>query len=119
MDTNTFQSILRKIKPIIAKEDTHLRSFISPGERLSLTLRYLATGETFRSLTYQFRVAHNSISAIISEVLDPVYQSYKSEYLRVPSTACQWEDIAREFDEMWQFPHCFGAIDKKRTNHMS
>ncbi|XP_023222917.1 protein ALP1-like [Centruroides sculpturatus] len=33
----------------------------------------------------------------------------------VPSTVCEWEDIAREFDEMWQFPHCLGAIDGKHV----
>ncbi|XP_067142183.1 uncharacterized protein [Centruroides vittatus] len=115
MVTNTFQSILRMITSIIAKEDTHLRGSFSPGEHLSLTLRYLATGEMFRSLAHQFRVAHNSISVIIPEVLDAIYQSYKSEYLRVPSTVCEWEDIAREFDEMWQFPHCLGAIDGKHV----
>ncbi|XP_067141306.1 uncharacterized protein [Centruroides vittatus] len=106
IDTNT--SILRRITPVIAKEDTHLRGSISPGERLSLTLRYLAT------VWHTNLVANNTISVIIPEVLDAIYQSY-SEYLRLPSTVCEWEDIAREFDEMWQFPHCLGAIDGKHV----
>lgn len=44
MDTATFEELLEKVTPLIKKEDTHLRESIPAAERLSLTLRYLATG---------------------------------------------------------------------------
>ena len=37
---------------------------ISPAERLALTLRFLATGECFRSLSFQFRISKSAISYI-------------------------------------------------------
>lgn len=45
MDTNTFELLLEKVTPLIKKQDTHLRKSIPPSERLSITLRHLATGK--------------------------------------------------------------------------
>ena len=44
MDIASFNSLLSIISPKITKKDTHLRKAIPAGERLALTLRYLATG---------------------------------------------------------------------------
>lgn len=44
MDTATFEELLEKVTPLIEKKDTHLRESIPAAERLSLTLRHLATG---------------------------------------------------------------------------
>ena len=40
-------------------------STISPLERLTLTFRFLATGETFRSISLQFRISKNTIAYIV------------------------------------------------------
>ena len=40
-----FEEILGKVGPLIQKQDTHMRLSISPGARLEITLRYLATGK--------------------------------------------------------------------------
>ena len=45
MDMNTFDELLRLVGPHISYQDTNMRQAISPGERLALTLRFLATGE--------------------------------------------------------------------------
>ena len=52
-----------------------MRTPISPGERLAVTLRYLATGETFSSLESQFRISRTAISEIIFEVGNLTVQS--------------------------------------------
>jgi len=44
MDTATFEELLEKVTPLIEKRNTSLRESISAAERLSLTLRHLATG---------------------------------------------------------------------------
>lgn len=45
MDEDSFTNLLNKVRPLIAKQDTHLRKSVSAEERLSLTLRHLATGK--------------------------------------------------------------------------
>lgn len=45
MDTASFEELLSRVTPLIEKRDTNFRECIRPGERLAITLRYLATGE--------------------------------------------------------------------------
>lgn len=47
MSKTCFDDLLEKITPRIKKKDTRLRKAISPSERLTLTLRFLATGKWF------------------------------------------------------------------------
>lgn len=44
MDHASFQELLELIKPDIEKEDTYWREAIHAGQRLAVTLRFLATG---------------------------------------------------------------------------
>ena len=45
-----FQDLLGKIAPLIERQDTPFRPAISPGMRLAITLRYLATGNSSISI---------------------------------------------------------------------
>ncbi|KAK3726249.1 hypothetical protein RRG08_008630 [Elysia crispata] len=51
MDAQSFDELLRA-EPFIRKKDTVMRSSISPSERLSVTLRYLAPGNSFENLKF-------------------------------------------------------------------
>ena len=44
MDPQHFQQLLTAVTPFIKKQDTLMRGSISPGERLVVTLRFLASG---------------------------------------------------------------------------
>jgi hypothetical protein len=44
LDINSFKQILTTVEPLIKKTDTVMRTSISSGQRLSITLRFLATG---------------------------------------------------------------------------
>ncbi|XP_018406265.1 PREDICTED: uncharacterized protein LOC108771284, partial [Cyphomyrmex costatus] len=68
MNTETFEELLEKVSPLIEKKNTHLRESIPAAERLSLTLRHLATGESQESLSLTFRIGQSTISGIIKEV---------------------------------------------------
>lgn len=83
MDAEQFDQLLAMVTPHIKKKDTNMRESISAGERLVLTLRFLATGESFRSLQYLFRIPVSTISSIIPEVLDAIYKVLVNEYLQV------------------------------------
>ena len=48
MNASTFETLLTKVAPLIARKDTNMRDAIPPGECLAVTLRFLATGENKR-----------------------------------------------------------------------
>lgn len=83
MDLQQYEQLLALVTPHIQKEDTNMRESISAGERLMLTLRFLASGESFQSLQYLFRIPMPTISRIIPEVLDAIYKVLVVEYLQV------------------------------------
>lgn len=51
--------------------------------RLETTLRFLATGETYRSLMYATRIHESTISRFIPEVCQTIYNNLKGTYLKV------------------------------------
>lgn len=83
MDENTFHLLLDLVKNDISRKDTMWRNSISARDRLTITLRYLATGETYKSLEYSFRVGQSTISKIVPEVCAAIYKNLKKEYLTV------------------------------------
>lgn len=78
-----FEFLLNLVTPLIKKQDTNMRQSIPAGCRLALTLRYLAAGEEFTSLQYQFLVSLQSITNMIPETLDAIYEVLYKDYLRV------------------------------------
>ncbi|XP_046407720.1 uncharacterized protein LOC124172320 [Ischnura elegans] len=112
MTEEQFFEILSMVRDDIQKQGTGMRESISPKKRLSLTLRFLATGETYRSMMYD-RIHHSTMGGIIPEVCESIYRNLKGKYLKVPQTRKEWEDIANEFETIWNFPMCLGAIDGK------
>ena len=46
MNNSSFELLLSKIAAQITRQDTNMRLSIPPEERLAVTLRYLATGES-------------------------------------------------------------------------
>lgn len=90
MSPPKFQELLELVEPLIKKEDNRLRQAISCKTKLEITLRYLATGDSLRSLELLFRVPHNSISvflpsvlAAIFEVLQPFIQVMSNIYFKI------------------------------------
>jgi hypothetical protein len=54
---------------MLKKEDTVIRMAIPVITKLEVTLRYLATGNSFKSLQFLFRVPESTISIFLPEVL--------------------------------------------------
>ena len=72
---------------------------IVPVKRRALRLRFLATGESFRSLHFQ-------VCEAIPKKLGP-------SYLKVPSSEQERLQIAKQFEGKWNLPNFPGAIDGK------
>ncbi|XP_068735594.1 uncharacterized protein [Montipora capricornis] len=112
-----FHTILRRVKYIEADITSHQilggNKVVTPPERLALALRFLATGETYRSLSFQFRISKAAISYIIKHVCDAIVKHMGPHFLKVPSPPEEWLAVANKFKQKWQYPNCIGAIDGK------
>lgn len=79
------------------------------------SFRFLATGHSFRALSFQFRVGFQTVSKIVKEVVDVLWDRLSPVYMKMPSTAAEWQLKAANFWCKWQFPHCLGALDGKHV----
>lgn len=82
MNPIQFESLLTKLSPRIQRKDTHLRPAIPAKIKLEVTLSYLATGNSYLSLSHFFRVSKSAISLLIPEVLDALYENLR-DYIKV------------------------------------
>ena len=83
MDKQDFDELLTKVTPFIQRRDTNMRESITPTERLSLTLRYLGTGDSYHSLSYLYRVPVPTLSETIPETCQALYLCLKEDYMKV------------------------------------
>lgn len=83
MNNSDFENILSKIAPVIIKQDTKFRPAISVSQRLAVTLRFLATGDSYVSLGHLFKISKQAISAdIVPEVCDALTIALR-DYVKV------------------------------------
>ena len=67
-----FREMIDRLTPRIAKHDD-CRPGLPAGMRLAITLRFLATGNSYHSLAFSFRVSYSTISVLVPQVcLTPI-----------------------------------------------
>ena len=68
MSVEDFEPVLSQIHDLIAPQE--FQGGISSDERLALAIRYMATGESFHSLSFQFRISRKAVSYIAKGCCD-------------------------------------------------
>ena len=106
MERSMFQELVDRLTPRLEKQDTWYRLAMETGLKLAVTLRHLATGETYRSMQYGWRVAHNTISILINEVCEAIIAEYVEEIVHCPATQQEWQHVAHHFGA--SYPGCIG-----------
>uniref|UniRef100_A0A6P7GZ90 Uncharacterized protein LOC114344098 isoform X2 n=1 Tax=Diabrotica virgifera virgifera TaxID=50390 RepID=A0A6P7GZ90_DIAVI len=108
-----FETVLRYIRDDITKKPYKKRQHpISAEEKLSVTLRYLVTGASFRSLAFQYRIHHSWISVLVKEVLENIESRTLHIYIPEPSKG-QMKTNVQDFYYLWNYPNCCASIDGK------
>ena len=67
---------------MITKQNTRFRESVPAEMKLAITLRYLATGDSFMSLMYLFKVSKQFISSMLPEVLKAIIEGLQ-DYVKV------------------------------------
>lgn len=112
MNNDQFLYLVGLMSRDLQKQDTNMRDSISVEEMTCLVLRFLATGETYRSLEFQFRISRSKISEAVIKVSKAIKKALGG-YLKTPKSEAEWHEISRKFEERWNFPNGIGAIDGK------
>ena len=116
MDVNSFDGVLRYVKDHITKQNAQMRKAISPQHRLCVTLFYLASMDSFKTLAILFRLGQSIVRSIVFETCQAIWNAMSGEFLTVPSCQDEWIAVAADCDRLWNYPNCIGAIDGKNCS---
>ena len=95
MTVGDFDELLDLVSDKMKKETTNMRDLISAGERLAVTLRFLAAGGSMKAVAESYRIGYATIRKIIPEVcaviwseLGPKVIIYTTNYIQSEVLSC-------------------------------
>ena len=74
-----FHLLVKLISPYIQKIDTKYRPAITVEEQLAVTLRFLATGDSYKSLMYSVKISNTTIGRFVPRVCKALIEVLKDE----------------------------------------
>ncbi|KAJ8935365.1 hypothetical protein NQ318_001342, partial [Aromia moschata] len=77
MSKKMFETLLEMVNSDLTKQDTNMRQALPAKLKLEVTLRYLATGDSFSSLMYLYRVSKSTICQFIPSVCAAICEALK------------------------------------------
>jgi hypothetical protein len=82
LDCDTFDKLLNLVTLYIQRKNTVMRDAITPSERLSTTLQFLASGRSFNNMKFSCAMAECTIGKVIMETCNAMIVTLK-DYIRV------------------------------------
>lgn len=109
-----FDELLVLVGPSLLKQNSR-KDVLSPYLRLLITLRYLATGESFKSLHLTFRVGRSTVAEVVYSTCKVIQKILQPSCLPA-LTKNRLLATADGFKRRTSYPHILGAIDGKHMN---
>ncbi len=53
---------------------------------------------------YSFRVAFNTVSVFIPQVLDAIIKEMADVYIKLPQNDKEWKKVAKGYQDRWNMP---------------
>ena len=68
-----------------------------------------------QTISFSYRVGHSTVCEIIGNTCDAIWKALMPVYLHPPQKEEDWRRISADFENLWNFPNCVGAIDGKHV----
>lgn len=102
---------------LLAEEGHPLQEGHSPGLKLSVFLRHLATGATYAELSYNFRVGKETIHKFVPDVAKAIVVEYAAEVISLPTTNEGWLEVAGDVEAtVWEPMMESTSVSRSPTN---
>ncbi|XP_049958783.1 uncharacterized protein LOC126475184 isoform X2 [Schistocerca serialis cubense] len=82
-------------------------------EAVKSYINFLRVGQ---SLQYSTQIPQCTLTKIIPEMCEAIYKALKDQYVKVPTSREEWEQIANDFEEKWNYYNSIRAIDGKHIH---
>ncbi|KAH7726054.1 nuclease HARBI1-like protein [Aphelenchoides avenae] len=98
MTVPAFDKLLGLLEDRLRKKS--VREPIHPEQRLMVTLKFLATGSSLRSLAFDFFLGETTVRNVVYETCKAIHEDMLAVY---------WRAISDEFYSRWNLPNALGA----------
>ncbi|GFN75266.1 nuclease harbi1 [Plakobranchus ocellatus] len=82
------------------------------NSKKSNNIMYLATGNSFWSLAFSFRLGFRTVRCIVQETCVLIWTLRQPQFLPKPDAEL-WAKTTDGYFSKWDFPNCIGSIDGK------
>ena len=97
MSPERLEHLLSLVGPLSAKKKCRSREIISPSERLVITLRHLATGDSQQSHAFNFHMGKTTVCHLIRDPCKALWIAPNKRYLNAPETKEDWKENCQRF----------------------
>ncbi len=97
---STFDHLVRLVGPSLVKQRTNFREPLSPSLRIAVALRYLATGESQASLSFNYRIGRSTVCDILNEVPKKIWDVLSPISMVLPKAENEWKKLAEDFGNL-------------------
>ena len=73
---------------------------MSSSKRLCLTIHYFAYGKSQQDLSFTYCIGRSTVSIIIRETCEAIWDSLSEQYCRPPQNKEHWKQIGKDFEEI-------------------
>ncbi|XP_054603133.2 uncharacterized protein [Nothobranchius furzeri] len=115
MSAEKMDELLSLVGPELRRQSTSFRAAIEPKQRLAVGIRFLASGDSFVSLAFSYRLGQTTVRNSVHMVCAAIEKVMMGQYLP-PPTDEMWKTVAQGFWEKWNFPNFLGALDGKHIH---
>ena len=70
------------------------------------------TGMSFRALAFSFRMGDTAFRRIVKETVEILWEELHRLHMPLSTTECL-KSNAKQFENIWNFPHVVGCLDGK------
>ncbi|XP_070138603.1 uncharacterized protein [Drosophila bipectinata] len=113
MSVSNFEELFTLVRPHLVQNRNFRLDAIPLEAKLAITLEYLACGTFQRHVASCYRISKQHVGVIIPQVCDAIWVALSGEIEAWDVKAMTIR--AQEFQRLWQFPNCIGAIDGKHV----
>ena len=108
----TFLYIFGEIEDLLTKE-TICEEPVPPMARLAVCPYRLARGDYLHTVGELVGLGASTVGGIVHEVCETIINRLRRPFVgkNMPTTLEKLKDTMASFDELWQFPCAFGAVD--------
>lgn len=111
MSPNRFDHLLSLVEEEIRPKVSNFRQGLSAEQKLLITLRYLSTGDSQQSQSFNFSIGRSTVSSVIKQTCAVIWSKLGEHYVQFPTKETDWQQIADGFRDEWNLPHVLGALD--------